>query len=58
MLQHYGLFNILKKELSYLLKKLKSLDFSGSAVDKNPPADAGDMASVSGPGRFHMSQSN
>jgi len=25
---------------------------------KNSPADAGDMGSVPGPGRFHMPQSN
>ena len=25
---------------------------------KNPPANAGDMGSISGPGRYHMPQSN
>ena len=27
-------------------------------VDKNLPASAGDMASIPGPGRFHMQWSN
>jgi len=31
-------------------------DFPSGAVDKNPPASAGDMGSVSGQGRFHMLQ--
>ena len=29
-------------------------DFPGGAVDKNPPASAGDMGSIPGAGRFHM----
>ena len=29
-------------------------DFPGGAVDKNPPANAGDMGSIPGAGRFHM----
>ena len=33
-------------------------DFPGGTVDKNLPANAGDMGSVSGPGRFHTLQSN
>ena len=33
-------------------------DFPGGAVVKNPPANAGDTGSSSGPGRFHMPQSN
>ena len=33
-------------------------DFLGGAVVKNLPANAGDMGSSSGPGRFHVSQSN
>ena len=32
--------------------------FPGGPVVKNPPANAGDMGSVSGPERFHMLQSN
>ena len=27
-------------------------------MDRNLPANAGDMGSIPGPGRFHMSQSN
>ena len=32
-------------------------DFSGGAMGKNLPASAGDTASISGPGRFHLPQS-
>ena len=32
--------------------------FSGGAVVKNPPANAGDMGSSPGPGRSHMPQSS
>jgi len=30
------------------------LNFPGGAVDKNLPANAGNMGLISGPGRFHM----
>ena len=30
--------------------------FPGGSVVKNPPANAGDMASIPGPGRSHMRQ--
>ena len=33
-------------------------DFPGGPVVKNPPADAGDMGSIPGPGRFHMPRGN
>ena len=36
----------------------KAGDFHGSTVDKNPPAKAGDMGSISGPGGFHMPWDN
>ena len=29
-------------------------DFPGGAMDRNLPANAGDMGSIPGPGRFHM----
>ena len=32
--------------------------FSGGAVVKNPPANAGDTGSIPGPGRSHMPRSN
>ena len=35
-----------------------ALDFPGGTVDRNPPANAGDMGSIPGPGRFHMPWSN
>ena len=31
-------------------------DFPGGTVVKNPPANAGDMGSIPGPGRSHMSE--
>ena len=36
----------------------KLRDFPGGAVVKNPPVNAGDMGSIPGPGRSHMSWSN
>ena len=38
--------------------KKKFKDFLGDTADKNPPAYAGDMSSIPGPGRFHMPQGN
>ena len=38
--------------------KNKYRDFTGGAVLKNPPANAGDRGSSPGLGRFHMPQSN
>ena len=32
--------------------------FPGGPVVKNPPADAGDMGLISGPGRCHIPQGN
>ena len=43
---------------SYHFLKGDILDFPGGAVDKNPPANAGDTGSSPGPGRSHMPQSN
>ena len=34
------------------------LDFSGGTVDRNPPASAGDMGLMPGPGNFHTPWSN
>ena len=34
------------------IQNLKNIP--GGAVNKNPPADAGDTGSIPGPGRFHM----
>ena len=38
--------------------KIKPRGFPGGAVVKNPPANAGDMGWIPGPGRSHMPQSN
>ena len=40
------------------MKKSQSRDFSGAAVVKNPPANAGDTGSSPDPGRSHIVQSN
>ena len=37
-----------------LLPKPGRRGFPGGAVVKNPPANAGDMGSIPGPGRSHM----
>ena len=39
-------------------RKIGYGDFPGGAVVKNPPANAGDMGSLPGPGRSHMLRSN
>ena len=39
-------------------KEISPGGFPGGTVVKNPPADAGDMGSSSGPGRSHMPWSN
>ena len=41
-----------------ILKSFRFRDFPGSSVVKNPPANAGDMVSIPGPGRSHMPRSN
>ena len=38
-------------------KELSKLDFPGGALVENLPANAGDMGSSPGPGRYHMPQS-
>ena len=38
--------------------KINVGDFPGGAVVKNPPANAGDMGLILGPGRSHMPRSN
>ena len=53
---------IMLENLSFLRKHIDLLswqgDFPGGAVDKNPPADAGNTGLIPGPGRFHMLWSN
>ena len=53
---------IMLENLSFLRKHIDLLswqgDFPGGAVDKNPPASAGDMGPIPGPERLHMAQSN
>ena len=38
--------------------KIFNLEFPGDPVVKNPPANARNMGSIPGPGRFHMLQGN
>ena len=38
--------------------KTRSWTFPGGPVDKNPPANAADTGSISGPGRSHMPWGN
>ena len=45
-----------KTAIAPLLRRIQ--DFPGGAVDKNLPANAGDMGSSPGPGRSHMPRSN
>ena len=48
-----------KQNASYIITlKYYLLDFPGDTVGKNPPANAGDMGSIPGLGRFHMPRSN
>ena len=44
--------------LNYNFKKLYLWDFPGSAVVKNPPANAGDTDLIPGLGRSHVPQNN
>ena len=49
------------KEYNDLVLKNKNdytWGFPGGAVVKNPPANAGDMGSIPGPGRSHVLRSN
>ena len=39
--------------ISHSRLQIKETDFPGSPAAKNPPANAGDMGSIPGPGRFH-----
>ena len=53
-------FTSLQTQKSAILHLLKdsSQDLFGSTVDKNPPANAGDMGLIPGLGRFHKPWSN
>ena len=50
------LIDVLSTERGML--KYPIMDFPGGAVVKNLPANAGDMSSIPGPGRFHRLWSN
>ena len=40
------------------LKRIKVWDFPGVPVVKNPPANAGDLGLIPGPGRSHVLRGN
>jgi len=40
--------------MSVTLNQKLKMGFLGGSVIKNPPASAGDMGSIPGPGRSHM----
>ena len=44
------------KHIKYI--KISELDFPGCTVVKNPPANAGDTGSITGPGRSHLPRNN
>ena len=52
--------NLLVPLTKELCKHLKDtyLDFSGGPVDKNPPANAGDIGPIPALGRFHTPRGN
>ena len=47
-----------KKPVKHSLQDTKLGGFPGGTVVENPPANAGDTGSISGPGRSHMPWSN
>ena len=46
----------IERNTSQALKNNEILDFPGSGVDGNLPANAGDMGSIPSLGRFHLPQ--
>ena len=49
---------ILDKIYFKIFLKILGWGFPSGAVVENPPANAGDMGSIPGPGRSHMPRSN
>ena len=47
-----------KQKVTTQLTSKRIQDFLGGPVVKKPPANAGDMSSIPGLGRFHMTQGN
>ena len=45
-------------QLIFYFQRSTSWDFPGGPTVRNPPASAGEMGSVPGPGRFHMPRGN
>ena len=49
---HWGM--VKESSWNFVAIKKSVADFSGGALDKNSPANAGDVGSIPGLGRFHM----
>ena len=59
MIQQFHFWEyIQRKQKHYTNSKSNLGDFPGGTAVKNPPANAGDMGSIPGPGRSHMPWSN
>ena len=55
---HSNMYRGIKKATLVIPLEISHLNFPGDTVDKNLSANAGDMGSIPGPGRFHMPQGN
>ena len=55
-IQHSGMGK--ESSWNFVVIKKSVVDFSGGPVDKNSPANAGDVGSIPGLGRFHMPWGN
>ena len=45
-------------KINGITSRVKEEDFPDGTVDRNPPANEGEMGYIPGPGRFHMPKSN
>ena len=50
--------NHVSQQVANFIIEKQFLDFPGGVVVKSPPANAGDMGSIPGPGRSNMLWSN
>ena len=58
ILLHSFKYIFLKIQKSFTIKNYNYLDFPGGPVVKNLPANAGDMGSIPGLGRFQVQWDN
>ena len=52
-----GTDKLTKKQKRWLVQRFL-LDLPAGTMDENPPANAGDVGSIPGPGRFHTQRSS